>query len=506
MSTDFDGFVSTAQVTRPERAVALRVLAILAVGYSISAPFFTLPLTPFPAFVPTMGGTVSMGYLLTAVLLCGQFAMTRSRAVLVLASGYMFLGLVAVVRIATFPGVFSPTGLLGAGLQTAPWLYVISHLGFPAAVAGYAILKDRAQRRDAIRSSASNAICWSLIVVFGLIFVVTWAVTAGKNYLPPLLLDGIRVSPLAHYAAAFDLAMLAIALALLIARQRSILDQWLTISLSSMGAELALIGYFTPDRYSVGFYAAGVLALLSSLAVLAALHAEVGRQYSRLVNSLLVMRREQESRMLSVQGATGVLAHEIKQPLSAIALEAETARRYLRQRSPNLEEVGVSLEAIASDAIRASEVITTIRKLLKHDDQEMRPVDLNGIVADVLDHMREELEAHAVAVELSLMAGLPAMRGNKGQLVEVLLNLLRNAVEALAEVTSRKRVVRIQTGVRGRHTIIVRMEDTGPGFDPNIAGEIFDWFKTTKSSGMGLGLALSRIIVEQHGGEIGVVR
>jgi signal transduction histidine kinase len=269
-----------------------------------------------------------------------------------------------------------------------------------------------------------------------------------------------------------------------------------------MGAELALVCFFIPERYSLGFYVRDVYWLMSSVVLLVALHAEVAREYSHALQALLGAKRDRESRLLSIQGATGVLAHEIKQPISAIALEVETARRYLLKGPPNLEEVRESLDTIAHSALRVSEVITTIRDVIKRDDQEMKAVDLNEIVADALSQMRGELEAHEITVELSSKADLPRIKGDRRQLLQALLNVLRNAVEALSGVTGRKRVVRIETGPRGVDRIFIKVQDSGPGIDPKIAGEIFDMFKTTKPSGMGLGLALCRIIIEQHGGEI----
>jgi signal transduction histidine kinase len=443
-----------------------------------------------------------MAALLTAVFLYSQFSITRSRALLVLASGYVFSALVVVVRIATFPGAFSPTGLLGAGPQTAAWLYVIWHFGFPVAIFSYVVLKDGRHFKDMIRSSAPNAIGLSLMIVVGLVLAITWTVTAGSSYLPQLVPDGIQLSPLVRYPTGFNLSIVVLTMLLLVFRQTSILDQWLIVSLCALTAELVLVCFFIPERYSLGFYARDAYWLMSSVALLAALHAEVAREYSRALQALLGAKRDRESRLLSIQGATGVLAHEIKQPISAIALEVETARRYLLKRPPNLEEARESLDTIAHSALRVSEVITTIRDVIKRDDQEMKAVDLNEIVADALSQMRGELEAHEITVELSSKANLPRIKGDRRQLLQALLNVLRNAVEALGGVTSRKRVVRIETGPHGVDRIFIKVQDSGPGIDPKIAGEIFDMFKTTKPSGMGLGLALCRIIIEQHGGEI----
>jgi uncharacterized membrane protein len=224
MSIDAETFVSTATPTAQQRAWAFIALATVVLAYGALAPFFALPLERIPSFIPTSEGMTSIADLLTAVFLYSQFSITRSRAKLVLASGYVFAALVIAVRIATFPGAFSSTGLLGAGPQTASWLYVIWHFGFPVAIFSYVVLKDGRHFKDTIRSSAPNAICLSLMVVVGLVLTITWTVTARSSYLPQLVLDGIQLSPLVRYAAGFNLSVAVLTMLLLVIRQKSILD------------------------------------------------------------------------------------------------------------------------------------------------------------------------------------------------------------------------------------------------------------------------------------------
>jgi signal transduction histidine kinase len=156
------------------------------------------------------------------------------------------------------------------------------------------------------------------------------------------------------------------------------------------------------------------------------------------------------------------------------------------------------------DTDRASQVLESIRALFKNADLETRPVDLNAIVLGALAALREDLKAHRVITHTDLAAELPLVPGHVGQLQEVIFNLVRNAIDAMDSITDRSRVLRVRTERRGSDAIGVSVEDTGPGIDSKKIGEIFEAFVTTKSRGMGLGLALaiSRMIVDRHGGQL----
>jgi len=505
MSTDADAFIFTASPTARQRSLALKVLAAVILAYGAVAPYSSLIFVRIPGYLPAIQGMMGIAYLLTAILLYSQFSVTRSRAVLVLASGYAFTALIIVYRISTYPSLLLSTGIIGplnAVPQAPAWLYIIWHLGFPVAASGYIVTKSEGYGKDAVRWPAANAIFLSSIIIVGLVLALAWAVTAWSNRLPDLVLYESRLSPLARYILGAELSIVVSTMLLLRARQTSVLDQWLMVSLGSMAAGLALECFVAPDRYSLGSYANALYGLISSLAVLAALHAEVARAYSRTLHNLSAMRHDHANKLMGVQSATGALAHEIRQPLTAIELEVGTARLYLRQKSPNLEEIRESLDAIALNARRANEVIASVRNAFKGDTYEMKAVDLNELVAEAVGWTRGEFETQGITAELLLAEDLPKINGYRDLLLQVLINVLRNAVDALDNVTDRNRVVRIETEGHGRDRVAIKVEDSGPGIDPKIAGEIFDSFKTTKTSGMGLGLVLCRTIVEQHGGEI----
>src|SRR6202043_3959909 len=167
---------------------ALAVVGFSAVLFACAVPFAGTPLTQIPAFVASYQSALAINDLLTAVLLFSQFAVLRSRALLLLASGYLFTAMAAIVHALTFPGLFAPTGLLGAGPQTTVWLFMIWHGGFPLLVLGYALLKD-SDGGAKIRGSTGAAILGSVIAVIVTISALTFIVTAAHDILPTLLRD-----------------------------------------------------------------------------------------------------------------------------------------------------------------------------------------------------------------------------------------------------------------------------------------------------------------------------
>src|SRR4029077_8048105 len=150
---------------------------------------------------------------------------------------------------------------------------------------------------------------------------------------------------------------------------------------------------------------------------------------------------------------------------------------------------------------RTSEVFDAMRSLFRKDDEGRERIDLNEIIVEVLQSLRRELKDHEVETRCELTE-LPPVDGHRSQWREAIFNLARNAIEAMDSMIDRSRVLRVSTELRGRNAIAVTVEDSGPGIDPQKLESIFTAFLTTKSHGMGLGLAISRIIVERHGGQL----
>src|SRR3954451_18295312 len=173
-------FLSTMPATRGDRMSALAVVGVSAVLFACAVPFAGVPLTPVPAFVASYQSALAINDLITAVLLFSQFAISRSRALLLLASGYLFTAMAAIVHALTFPGLFAPAGLLGAGTQTTVWLYMVWHGVFPLLVLGYALLKAK-DNGFKLQGSTAGAVLVSIAAVSGVMALFTWVVTAQHN-------------------------------------------------------------------------------------------------------------------------------------------------------------------------------------------------------------------------------------------------------------------------------------------------------------------------------------
>src|SRR3954469_12829539 len=181
-------FLSTMPATRRDRMPALAVVGVSTVLFACAAPFAGVPLAPMPAFVASYQSALAINDLITAVLLFSQFAIARSRALLLLTSGYLFTAMAAMVHALSFPGLFAPAGLLGAGPQTTVWLYMVWHGVFPLLVLGYALLKAR-DNGTRMQGSTTRAILASVAAVTVAMAGFTAVVTGGHDILPVLLKD-----------------------------------------------------------------------------------------------------------------------------------------------------------------------------------------------------------------------------------------------------------------------------------------------------------------------------
>jgi PAS domain S-box-containing protein len=207
------------------------------------------------------------------------------------------------------------------------------------------------------------------------------------------------------------------------------------------------------------------------------------------------------SRVTLMGELTASLAHELNQPLTAIMTNAHAGERYLAQAAPPLGELREILADVAADARRAGEVIHRLRSLLKKDAARFRPLDLNEVIREVVTLTRSDAIIRRQPIELALAPDLPPVVGDRVQLQQVLLNLVLNGMEAMAARAPAERQLRIRT-LREASAVRVGVQDEGPGIPADKLEAVFDTFFTTKPNGMGMGLAISRSIVEAHGGRI----
>jgi signal transduction histidine kinase len=247
---------------------------------------------------------------------------------------------------------------------------------------------------------------------------------------------------------------------------------------------------------------ASILTASFCALVLAALFAERKANEVRLAHSNMMLERERDNKLMNMQAVTAAMAHELKQPLTAISANGEAVQLALNRAKPDRNEMRSALDNIVEDSHRAGQILNDIRALFFKTDSGHEPIDVNEIASGVLRLLQEELKAHGVATRVELASDLPRVMGHKGHLQEVLVNLLQNAMEAMTAVKAGRRRLWLRTERHGDDGIIVEVKDSGPGINPANLNEIFDAFFTTKSHGTGLGLAICRMIIERHGGQL----
>jgi PAS domain S-box-containing protein len=208
------------------------------------------------------------------------------------------------------------------------------------------------------------------------------------------------------------------------------------------------------------------------------------------------------SRVATLGELSGALAHELNQPLTAILSNAQAAQRFLADEPPDLNEVRDILRDIVQDDERAGEVIRRLRGLLKKEELDHVPLDLNVVVQDALRLTRTDLQSRNVTLRTTFAPELPAIRGDCVQLQQVLLNLIMNATDAMAGIPREDRRLLVCTEAMGPERVRVSLSDSGTGIAPAIVNRMFDAFATTKPLGLGLGLKVCQTILTTHGGHI----
>ena len=196
-------------------------------------------------------------------------------------------------------------------------------------------------------------------------------------------------------------------------------------------------------------------------------------------------------------------AHEVNQPLAAIVTNAESCLAWLGKEQPDLDRARKAAERIVRTGHHASDVVQSIRAMLRKSPPRLAPLDINALIANVLDLMGAEIHQHEVILETQLCGDVGLLSGDCIQLQQVLVNLLRNGIEAMFEAgVSRPRILRVSTSLDWDGSVRVAVADSGAGLDAATVGRIFEPFFTTKTQGTGLGLSICRTIVDAHGGRL----
>ena len=508
---DRQSFVSTLPAGPGERRLALVTVLASAALFVVAVPLAKVPLSPVLAFIPIYQSALVVNDLITAVLLFGQFAILRSRALLVLASGYLFTALMASVHGLTFPGLFAPTGLLGAGPQTTAWLYMFWHAGFPLVVVGYALLKERDRAAAPAAWPPWSAVLAVVAVVTAAAGGLTLLATHGQATLPAIMAGQ-------HYTAAMRLVVSCVwalcLLALVILwwrRPHSVLDVWLMVVMSAWVFDIALAAVLNAGRFDLGFYAGRIYGLLAASFVLGVLLIEHGRLYARLVTAHAGERRERELVQLRTAELTAVnqdleafsysVSHDLRAPLRAV-------RGYVTILE---EDFGTRLDGeprrllgvIQDRASRMEQLIEDLLAFARLGRQRLAltSVPLDDLVRQSVEDLRPACDGREVAFNVE---PLGRVEGDPALLKQVLVNLLANAVKFTR--TRHPAVVEVgrRTETEGAAAYYVR--DNGVGFDRARAEKLFGVFQRFHSpaefEGTGVGLAIVQRVVERHGGRV----
>ena len=495
--------IATMPATASHRKAAICAVTSLVVVAALIAPFAHIRLGRIDAFIPVLQTVLSAADFLTATILLAQYALQPRDSLLAVGSAYLFSGSFAFLQTLTFPGGYAPAGVIGDGYNSPAWFFVLWHTTFPLIILAYALLKDRKEPTRISEQRPGLSIAITLLCVFSVIAALAWTVTAGVGHLPSFYTGSITEQTRLGNQINVALWLLgATVTVVLFVRRRTILDLCLVVVLIAWMPNFLVAAVASSVRFSLGWYAGRGFALIASCTLLGVLLTEMTILYSRLASALTLQRRERVDRLMSVDAATAAMAHEIRQPLGAIALNANTALNQVRKEPPDLEEVDQMLEEIEVASHRAGAIITSIRELFGKRTEQRQTLRLAEIAEQVLALEQHELQVNRVQVSVDHQNDLPDVFADPTQLQQVILNLIKNAIDAMQAAPMDARVLRITTRQPGPSTVLLTLQDTGIGISKESEARIFDPFFSTKPWGMGLGLAICRTIIENHGGDL----
>ncbi|WP_175883843.1 sensor histidine kinase [Burkholderia sp. BCC0044] len=423
-------FMSSLPPDRRERRLALATVLVSAVIFAALAPFAAMPLAPGWAFIPVYQSAIVVNDVVTAGLLFGQYAILREKSLLVLAGGYLFTAFMAGTHMLTFPGLFAPTGLLGAGEQTTAWLYLFWHGGFPLSVAAYALLRATSRGRPAPAPApapqrrAAIPVVLCIAAAAGATVALALLATAGHDLLPRIM-SGNRMTATMTKAitVVWGLNLVALMLMWRQRRRHSVLDLWVMTVLVAWLFDIALSSMLNHGRFDLGFYAGRAYGLVASGVVLFAMLFENGRLHAQTVRALAGARYQH---LLVVQkGAQLNDANErLEQRVAARTAQLSASNRDLRRE--------------VEERVRAERALQTSREELREIaaiSASAREAEQRRIARELHDELAQSLAALKNDLEW-LIDRVPQDDASLARKIAAMHALARGAVAATRRIAS----------------------------------------------------------------------
>ncbi|WP_321966223.1 sensor histidine kinase [Burkholderia cepacia] len=384
-------FMSSLPPGRRERRLALATVLVSAVIFAALAPFAGRPLAPGWAFIPVYQSAIVVNDMVTAGLLLGQYAILREKPLLVLAGGYLFTGFMAGTHMLTFPGLFAPTGLLGAGDQTTAWLYLFWHGGFPLAVAAYALLRAASPAAGPIPAPQRRAaipVVLCIAAALGATAALALLATAGHDLLPRIM-NGNRMAATMTNAITIVWGLNLVALMLMWQRRRrhSVLDLWVMTVLVAWLFDIALSAMLNHGRYDLGFYAGRAYGLVASGVVLFAMLFENGRLHAQTVRALAGARYQH---LLVVQKSAQLndANERLEQRVAARTAQLSASNRDLRREVEERVRAERALQASREELREIAAISASAREA----EQRRIARELHDELAQTLATLKNDLE------------------------------------------------------------------------------------------------------------------
>lgn len=487
---------------RNEIRVGVAIVGLLFLAFVLILPVSAIRLGESNAFVPTVNAVIFVGELIIATLLFAQAVVFRSRALMALASGFVFIAALIIPYVLTFPGAFASDGLLGAGTNSAAWIMIFRRVAFPLVIILYAAFKrlDMTAGPE-LERPLETTLLWVSGAIALAVSLSALAI-AGHEFLPPMFRDrseGVYTNLLLFNST--NIALIIVAMGMLSRKPNSVLDMWLAVALAGWLIQ-SLLNLPLQERFTVGWYSLHLIILLSNLLVLVALIAESNQLYARLALSTAARGREREIRMMSMDAMAAAMAQEVGQPLAAVNLGARAALSWLTGEQPVPERAIQSLQETVDAGRRTFEALNSVRVMFGKDSGSISEVDVNDLVRETALLLDRELASQRVWLQLDLDSNLPPVLANRIQLQRVLINLLTNAIESVGTTRGRPRRIAIRSTIFEGRKLLLEISDSGAGIPPENLERIFEPFFTTKLTGAGLGLSLSRTFAEENGGRL----